>query len=183
MSMFSGKCDFGDTWEILGSRTKNIKVYFGDNIVPLRIDSRKDALPYFPFIVSSMSSSDELTVVHLSTKSYVDEREEQIIQNSWKYMQKLYRKLAKKCEPTVDDLLVDYWSKGSVDGRIMAQALVDKKGKGHLPDNLTYSYLDHYRDLLYNEMIANRYDPDEAYRWVYGFKRWLNKIRKDKAEG
>lgn len=73
MSKYSGKCDFGDTWEILGDRVKNMKVYFGNNIVPLEIHSYKDALPYFPYLVSMMESSDEGTIVRLCTVPYTEE--------------------------------------------------------------------------------------------------------------
>mgnify|MGYP007069954144 CR=1 FL=1 len=178
MSRYSGKCDFGDTYEILGERMKNADVFIGDNKVPLELNSKKDALPYFPFIVGLMGSSDEKTVIYLSSESYVDEHEREILDMEWLQMQRLYRKLAKKGIPTVETLIA-----GSLSQDVqMAQAMIDMKGKGSRPDNLTLSYLDYYRENLYKDMIASGYDEDLSYRWAYGFKRWLSRIGKGKAE-
>ena len=180
MSKFSGKCDVGDTYEILGERMKNAKVYIGDNIIPLRIDSEKDALPYFPFLVGSMASSDESTTIRLGSSSYVDVPEQEILDREWEYLRKRYRKLAKNGTPSVEALLEDGFFKDRDYGDAMAESMIEQKGKGERPD-LSISYLDHYRDTLYHELLANGYEENEAYRWAYGFRRWLNRLA-DKAE-
>lgn len=72
MSKYSGRCDFGDAWEILKERTTTTKVYLGEHIIPLEIHSYKEALPYFPYGVVSMGSSKEFTTVILTTTSLIE---------------------------------------------------------------------------------------------------------------
>lgn len=184
MSKYSGKCDFADTWEILGDRMKNAKVYYGNNIVPLRIDNVKDAMPYFPFIVSSMASSEETTTIYLAERSYVDETNERWMDSCWKTVKKAYKKRAKNGVPTIDDILTAIgdtaWNRETYEK--MASALVSSGGKGDRPKNLFAPCLEHYRTSLYEDLVSAGYDENIAYRWVYGFDNWLERYKNSKAK-
>ena len=52
----AGKYCFEDTVEIFDADNilNNYKVYIGDNILPLRMESEKDLVPYYPFLESFM---------------------------------------------------------------------------------------------------------------------------------
>lgn len=39
---------------------------------------------------------------------------------------------------------------------------------------------DFYKDILYKEMVENGYDKNIAYRWCYGWDRFIEKLRKEK---
>ena len=182
MSKYSGKCDFGDTWEILGDRIKNAKIYFGYNIVPLKIESEKDALPYFPYLVGSMASSDESTTIHLSTISYVDQQEKNILESSWESAMRVYRRLVRNKEAiTVDAIIKETFpsfEKDNQNNKVMAEAIVRDGKKAKMPSNIHTPMAEHYRKVLYDDMIKAGYAETEAYKWVYGMERFIRKYIK-----
>ena len=178
MSKYCGKCDFGDFYEISEERMKNADIYIGNNIVPLRIDSYKDALPYFPFLVSSAISSDSGTVVFLSERSYIDVFEESILENKFDRMKKAYKKAKKKSQnvelkdlinPFTDEIELSY-----------AKILIESNGKCERPKDIHLKSSEYYRNEFYNDMIKAGWDENKAYKWVYGFDAWLEKLRKEK---
>ena len=180
MSRYSGKCDFGDTYEILGDRIKNAKVFIGDNIIPLKMESYKDYLPYFPFLVGLMASSDDSTTIFLSSRSYVDNEEEDMISARLNWTKKKYRSLKKKnCEITVDDLLFGF--SDDVD-RELAKLVIDSNGKCDVPKNIHLPMAEYYRKELYDDMLKEGWDEDKTYKWVYGFDRWLDRLKEERVE-
>jgi hypothetical protein len=75
MSKYSGKCDFRDTWEIcdIENRIEQANIYVGNNIVPLRITSYKDAVPYFPRIAYAIGNENNGVInIWLGEKSYAE---------------------------------------------------------------------------------------------------------------
>lgn len=39
---------------------------------------------------------------------------------------------------------------------------------------------DFHKDVLYEEMVENGYDKNTAYMWCYGWKRFIEKFKKEK---
>lgn len=96
MSNFSGKCDFADEVDIFGFNTiKNSEVYVS-NVGPLKIESQKDLIPYYPYIVG-MSYHDNVKktgVINLSSRSFNDSEEERHV----KFQVNTTLKYAAKCK-------------------------------------------------------------------------------------
>jgi hypothetical protein len=77
MSRFSGKCDFYDEIEIFG--LENIlksKVFVGPSKEPLKLTSRRDCIPYYPYVVMASYYNDGVGCLFLTAKSWVDIEEE-----------------------------------------------------------------------------------------------------------
>ena len=177
MSKYCGKCDFGDTYEILGDRVKNVKVFIGNNIVPLKMETYKDFLPYFPFLVGSMASSDEGTVVFLDSRSYIDREEEDRLKSSLYWIKREYKSLKRKGEEITVDKLISEFSRDP--DRELARAVIESNGKCDVPDGIHLELSEHYRKSLYEDMIKEGWDEQQAYRWVYGLDRWLDKLHSE----
>ena len=96
ISVFSSKCDVYDSLVMIHNITdfSNVRIYAsGNHIIPLRIDSQKDLIPYYPYLVAMMSSSkDGYMSVYLSGKSYVDTEEEERLQWRLNQLKKYYRR-------------------------------------------------------------------------------------------
>ena len=91
MSRFSGKCDFYDFLEIRGilNNEKNFEdfkkksvVYVND--VPLKFDNIKDLMPYYTHIIGIQFSDSERTVVHLSSKSWLEIEDERYFPSQYR---------------------------------------------------------------------------------------------------
>lgn len=173
MSQYSGKCDLADTWEIYGEEYMlKSNIYIGDNIIPLRIDSYKDALPYFPFIEAVSAGDKDHANIWLHEESYVDQEERDILTSYLNDFKKYWRKCKrKKIEYTVDEAI--YAVSWHTDDYIIQLAeLVEKDGdKAQLPWYIHTRMAEYYRLELYNDMIAAGWDERKAKCWVYGWER------------
>ena len=102
MSKYSGKCDFYDWFSKINDdksieeKLKNTKVYIGENILPLKMETYKDILPYGGYLTSNICNSDGITIIRLSTRPYVDRREEEILETEMNILKKRYRALKRK---------------------------------------------------------------------------------------
>lgn len=93
MSKFSGKCDFYDEIQIFGlDYVLNATIYIKGQVEPLNLNSLKDCVPYFPYIVT-MASYNQNPILHLSSKSWVDIEEERY---GHMRMHDLYREFLKE---------------------------------------------------------------------------------------
>ena len=76
----SSKCDFGDTCSMFNTPQEILekyKVYAYDNdIVPLKMETEKDLIAYYPYLVTLMCcNKEEGGIIHLSHESYIDSEE------------------------------------------------------------------------------------------------------------
>jgi hypothetical protein len=117
MSNFSGRCDLYDTLIIIGEVEdfSKVHIFINDNPIELRIDSRKDLIPYNACIPSISAHSNGEYFIRISGEPCFLEEES-----------------------------------------------------------------DYRKDILYEEMVKNGYDKNVAYKWCYGWKRFLEKFRKEK---
>ena len=73
MSMFSGKCDFYDEIAIFGlNQILKSKVYVGDSKEPLKLNSLRDCIPYYPYVVVASFTTNGSGTIILTSKSWVD---------------------------------------------------------------------------------------------------------------
>lgn len=162
-----------------------VKIFaYNNDIVPLRIDSQKDLMPYYPYIVSmSNGDGDGNMVFHLSSRSYVDEEEEEHLSWHLEHIKKYWRKCkrnktefdeneAEKLIKWSDEELPDY--KKEIIKRV--KNLGNKATIKNIHDPLH----DHMRSALYNDMLKAGWNKWTAYRWVYGWHRWATAMKAQK---
>ena len=89
MSRFSGKCDFADTISIYGIDfiIKNCKIFQKQKELKL---NKHSIIKYFPYLVSSMGmSKDSGGTINLTSESYVDSQNKEIIKWYLEDLQKI----------------------------------------------------------------------------------------------
>lgn len=170
MSKYSGKADCGDTYEILGEeKFFKTRVYFGDNIVPLKIETYKDALPYFPYL-EKMATGDS---IWLCTESYVDTEERETL--AWKFS--LIKKFHRKCKRNKTEFSLERFRDeyGWFVNDSYIERMFEEVGhfgqKAEVPEDCHTKMAEIYREHLFEDMIKAGYTEFEAAKWVYGWKR------------
>lgn len=182
MSRFSGKCDVYDSLVMIREVKDftKVKIYAADNeVIPLRINSQKDLIPYYPYLTLVMCGDSEgNTVIHLSKKSFVDAEEEDIL--SWRLseLKKYYRRCKRNKVPydkaEALKLITYFVYNPSSYSEELVNRVAEQGEKAtingiHLPSH------DHMRKKLYDEMISAGYPDGVAYRWCFGFDRWCSR--------
>ena len=176
MSEFSGKCDLWD-WFSMSKKDidfSKIKIYVGGNIVPLRIESKKDLLPYAPFIVAVGCHDGENDVIRLSQKSFVDQEEEEHLQFRLDDILRIYRRCKRKKEPFSKD--IEEFAHGFYNSPETAEIIdrVVTLGEKATIKGIHCKYSDYYRKNLYEAMVEEGWDRNRAKRWCYGIERAWN---------
>ena len=163
MSEFSGKCDFKDTIDIWGADAIcSSNIYLYEQLIPLRIDTEKDLIPYYPYIViSAAMSKTGKNEIHLSKESYVDSYEKDLLTNILKNHLKKHRKCKRDHVIFNPEPLLYLHEDEEIINRIK------RDGEKATIDNIHLTYCQYYRDLLYREMVFAGYEPTKAYYWVY----------------
>ena len=177
MSRYCGKCDFGDTCEIVGVEKilSCYEVYSGRNIVPLKFETEKDLLPYYPFLVSAQIWSDGKGRIELTTKSYVDICEEEHLSTLLNDGLRYYKSCKRRKVPfDVDECIkksalfpADY--NREIAERIAADGLKANTEGIHVP------IYDTERRWLYEDMVKAGWDEVKAYEWCFGWERLLKR--------
>lgn len=187
ISIFSGKADFCDSCSIQGADEiiKKYNVYAYDNdIIPLKIESEKDLVPYYPYIVGMMFSDKENGgSIYLSKESFVDSEEREHLMWRLKDLKRYWRKCKLNKVPfdrKEAEKMLCAWRGYIQDFEIELIDRVEKDGEKATLDDLHTPMHDRYRQELYDEMIKNGYSDNIAYRWCFGWRRWLDKLDKEK---
>lgn len=140
--------------------------------------SIKDLVPYYPHLVSMAhynNKNPRSSLVILSSESYIDSKERDILEWYLKDLLKIYRRCKrKKIEFNVDDAVKEVcWSGYNKEEIVELANRVKEKGKKatidgiHLPFNEKY-----YRQELVNEMLKYGLDPCE-----YGdYERFIKEV-------
>lgn len=172
MSKFSGKCDFYDHIEIFGvDDTLSSDIYIGRNIIPLRFETEKDLIPYYPYLIA-MSVWDNETkkgMIVLSEESFVDREEKETLTYTLQRLVRYYNKCKRKHIPydpeqAVKESLGDWFNPPYY--KVLAERVGEYGEKANINGVHTNTH-HYYRDLLYKEMINNGYTPFKAWYWVY----------------
>lgn len=160
MSKFSGKCDLYDWIEIAGGYQEfmdcGYTIYVGKSEEPLKIESLKDLVPYYPYVISSVAGG----ILHLSSRSWVDMEEERCLNNYLSAIIKNFNRCKrKKIEFDVDAAVKEvflYCHENEI--RELANR-VKEYGKKATVEGLHLSSYEHYREFLENEIQKfNDYD-------------------------
>lgn len=156
MSKYSGKCDlydFLDRWD--GESHIDVYIFHNGKRVKVDVQSRKDVVPYYPFICAIASNN----LYILSSESYVDEREKEMIEYAVKEVNRYKRK--KKLD--------EYKPYGKIE-----QAILEKIKNGDKNfDDVHYDFFDkYYRTNLAQEMSENGYDDFFINEWVFGNRKY-----------
>ena len=175
MSQFSGKCDVYDTLVMIHNYTdeelkNNVRIYMNGEL--LDIESRKDLIPYYPHLICSGSfdARSRTSVVHITSYSYVDFQEKEIL-NHYK---DVFIKTKKYCDKK--GIPFDEWdtlqkvSFGKYERKVysMLYKRVKEVGKNAKVDDLHLSCYEMYRQFLVDEMIENGLNPAD-----YGYGRFV----------
>lgn len=170
MSEFSGKCDFADHISICGlDSTLKSDIYIGSKSHKLNVHGYKDLIPYLAHIIG-ISAYDNVIgngVIILSSKSYVDEQEEDSLNFKLKHVLRYYNKCKRKKiefnkEECLEKMVGGYhWYSNERD---IYSELIDRvveKGKKATIDGLHLSMADYYRKQLVKEMLKYDINPNE----------------------
>ena len=178
MSAYTGKCDVYDTLVMIHNITdfSNVKIYaYGNDIIPLRIDSQKDLMPYYPYLTSSMSKSDNGIIVHLSKESYIDEEEKNRLTIELEIIKRYARKCKRNKEPFDEnkalDLITMFYKQ---DYQIELVNRVKKQGDKATIDDIHIPSSDRFRQMLFEDMIAAGYETTRAKLWCFGWRRAID---------
>lgn len=179
ISIYSGKCDLYDSFVKIHNYTDeelkhNVKVYLGNNDKILKFETTKDLIPYYPHLicVACYDNTERKSIVHISSKSFVDIEEQEILEYYLKRILTIYNRCKrKKIEFNVDDAVkeicwMDYNKKAITE---LANRVKEKEKKAST-ESVHLIMHERYRKELVDEMIKNGIDPVK-----YGYERFVNK--------
>ena len=166
MSRFSGKCDVYDWFcDMSDEHIASFNIYPHNSIVPLNIQSRKDLIPYYPYLVSGAIGKE----IHLSSRSNVDVEEEDLLKIIRKNILKEYNRCKRKHEEFDPDATAHYMSTFDI---FLPETLeiarrVAKDGSKATIDGIHRKIHEHYRNELLDEMVANGYSKSLSIWWIW----------------
>ena len=182
MSRYSGKCDVYDTIVMIHDIEDFSKVNIyrhSEDVVPLRIDSEKDLAPFYPFLTAMMVCCNGYMSVTLSDKSFVDIEEAEWLQWKLDDLQKYWRKCKRKKIPFDRDeaeRLVSWRLGDKPEPHVMELiSRVEELGDKATIDDIHDPIHDRMRQELLSEMVRLGWDENDAYKWCFGFARWLKR--------
>lgn len=182
----SGKSDFEDFCCMHHTPEEIInkyKIYHGWDILPLKIETEKDLIARYPFLVKMSASDKNGGIVRLSEKSYIDMAEEE----HFTYMLETLKRYYRSCKRNKKQFDKEEALRRIVfpsDDRpekheIELVERVAEFGEKATIEGVHDPVHDRMRDEWYNMMIEAGWNEIEAYHWVYGWRRCLEKYRGD----
>lgn len=183
-----GKFDFQDECEMgIGADKilEKYRVFVGRHeLVPLWMNSKKDLVAYYTYTIGIMASDKHGGMIVLSDESYIDSRERERISQDYKDVLKYYRKCKreKKEFDKTEALRRIAWLREEPDKYQVE--LVDRfsqNGPKVTINDLHAPMFDMMRKEWYDLMLKNGWSEQQAYRWVYGWRRWLDREGADKS--
>lgn len=177
MSLYSGKCDVYDTLVSIHQYTEeelinNVKIYVGNSDEPLKIESYKSLIPYYPYIVASayFNNKDRQAIISLSSESFVEEEERERLEWYLKDVLRIYNRCKRNKAEFDIEMVVDslplFSDKNAV--REIARRVKESGIKATL-DGIHLEFHEHcYRQLLVDKMIENGLNPSD-----YGYGRFV----------
>ena len=167
MSKYCGKCDVYDMFADCSNRYLSGTRFFIDN-KQIAIHNQKELAPFYPFLVSLHCADKDGGIVHMTSRSYVDEHEEDILLFYLRELQKAYRNCKrKKIEITVEALMEKVsWNSNKYVKLLAERVAVD--GEKATIDNLSMDgIIPVYRECLLKDMMSMGYPERAAREWVY----------------
>lgn len=175
ISIYSGKCDFYDAFvEIHGYNDEtlnNANIYVGKSTEPLAQKSMVDLIPYYPYIIaiSAFDNEKKKSMIVLSSESFVDREEIDILTMYFEEVMKVYRRCKRKKIKFVAEEATNEISYLINKERILEIAKrVEKYGKKASIDGIHLPCSEYYRQNLVDEMLRNGLNPAD-----YGYERFV----------
>lgn len=169
MSEFSGKCDFKDTIDIWGVEyILHSKIYIGNEIIPMKFDTPKDLIPYYPYLITIQALDENGRVIRLTKESWVDMEEREILTLYLDYFKKKRRACKRKKQEFNHTDYCNWFSafsNNSAENKLGQR--VELEGEKATIDGIHTQSAEYYRKTLYKEMVAAGYEKYKAYDWAY----------------
>lgn len=177
ISRYSGKCDVYDSFVMIHNYTdeelkNNVKIYLGKNDTPLKFETTKDLIPYYPHLISvaCYDNAERKSIIHITSESFVDYEERDTLNYYLKRILTIYNRCKrKKTEFNVDEVVKEIcWMDWNKEAITELANRVKAKGKKATVDGVHLTMHERYRRELVDEMIKNDIDPAE-----YGYSRFV----------
>lgn len=180
----SGKCDFSDTVELYGADKilSGYEIYAAHNdVIPLKFEKPADLIAYYPYIVGMMYGDNKkgCGIIHLSERSYIDIEEEENMKWRLDTVKRIWRRCKRKKIPfdraaAEKELCLLNEPMSGYKKEIIDR--VEKLGDKATVEDIHDEWHDRMRKEWYELMVTNGWDEVTAYRWVFGWKRYLTRI-------
>ena len=186
----SGKCDFEDTCSMFNTPQEILEKYqvyaYDNDIVPLKMETEKDLIAYYPYLVTLMCcNKEEGGIIHLSHESYIDSEEREHMEYKLNEIKRYYRKCKRKKQPFDKDealKLLSWYGSKPKDYEIAIVDRVAELGENATVEDLHDKIHDHMRKEWLDLMIKAGWDKRVAYKWVYGWLRGFKKWERENKE-
>lgn len=185
MSLYSGKCDVYDSLVMIREVTdfSKIKIYrHVGEIVPLRIDSQKDLVPFYPFLTPMMAGDKDGATVYLSDMSFVDMEESEILERHLNDLKRYWRKCKRKKVQFDDEealKLICWFTPQEHDKELVRR--VKQDGEKATAEDVHIDGWDRMRKDLADEMLRWGWDKLKTYTWCYGWSRGWRMLQDEKS--
>lgn len=177
MSIYSGKCDCFDVlvkiYQCTEEELKNdVKLYVGNSTEPLKIESYKTIIPYYPNLVifSHYDKAGKRAIIRISSDSFVDQEERKRLEYYLEQLLKIRRRcMRKKIEFNIDDVVEEvFWIANKEEITELAKRVKANNGKNIDFSDIHLKIYESYRRKLVYEMIKNGLNPAD-----YGYERFV----------
>lgn len=169
MSRYSGRYDFCDSLETHGYTLEqlqnNVNIYVGEDRTPLHIEKMSDLIIYYPHLIGCAfyNNDERKSEIHISSESYVDIEEREILGFYLKRILRIYNRCKrKKTEFDVEETIkVISWNDHNRDAIEELVNRVNTYGKKATIDNIHINSHEYYRKELVTTMIENGLNPKD----------------------
>ena len=140
----------------------------------IEYSSMKDLIPFYPYLISLATSNGANTnnsVICLSSESFVDREEKELLEYKLKRLLTVYNRCErKKIEFNVDDAIKEVvWNGWNEKPYRELTERVKKRGKKATIDDIHLEMHEYFRQKLVNEMLKNDLNPAD-----YGYERFIS---------
>lgn len=180
MSRFCGKCDFYDSFVMIGSDGKHGKLE--ENLKRLKLhvygkdgrdhrvksDTIKDIAKYYPYLESVMCFDKENGYnIYLQSDSFIDQEEREHIEWYIRDVLKYWRKCKRNKKPFIVDECIEslHWMNDNI-LRTVAERVAKDGDKAEF-DDIHDSLHEYYRREWFKELVRVGYTEFEAYNWCF----------------
>lgn len=177
-----GKFDFQDECEMISSPEEILQKYeifiWRNDLIPLKMTSKKDLVAYYTYPIAIQGWSDGVGKIVLGSQSYIDQWEQEHLDFLLSDLLKYYRKCKReKVEFDKEEALkkIMPWSGSLQPYHHELVKRVSEDGAKATTEGLHHELYDRMRKEWYELMIDSGWDEKQAYRWVYGWRRYLQR--------
>lgn len=180
MSVFSGKCDFYDSFCMISGDGDESKIL--ENLPKLKLyiigrdgrdhrlksDTIKDIAKYYPYLTAlEAGDRDGNHVVVLSSNSFIDQEESEMLKYKVDDVLKYWRKCKRTKKPfKEDECLERLWYIASNELKEIIHRVAENGNKAEF-DDIHFPLWEHFRRNWFEELVRVGYTEQEAYNWCF----------------